>query len=63
VLVVALGGGVARADNLERAYTAAVRQLAHGAGVARPDGYIWAYDSAQLLRFAALDRDLTRNSR
>jgi hypothetical protein len=60
VLVVALGGGVARADNLERAYTAAVRQLAHGAGVARPDGYIWAYDSAQLLRFAALDRDLTR---
>jgi hypothetical protein len=52
--------GAARADTLERAYTAAVRQMAHGAGVARPDGYIWAYDSAQLLRFAAVDRDLTR---
>jgi hypothetical protein len=50
----------ARADDLERAYTAAVRAMAHGAGVARPDGYIWAYDSAQLLRFAAVDKDLTR---
>jgi hypothetical protein len=49
-----------RADELERAYTAAVRSMAHGAGVARPDGYIWAYDSAQLLRFAAVDHDLTR---
>jgi hypothetical protein len=34
--------------------------MAHGAGVARPDGYVWAYDSAQLLRFAAVDADLTR---
>ncbi len=53
-------GAVARADPLERAYTNAVRKMAHGAGVARPDGYTWAYDSAQLLRFAAVDRDLTR---
>jgi len=58
--VAALGSGVARADTLERSYTAAVRQMAHGAGVARPDGFIWAYDSAQLMRFAAVDRDLTR---
>lgn len=50
----------ARADTLERAYTEAVRKMAHGAGVVRPDGYIWAYDSAQLLRFAAVDADLTR---
>ena len=50
----------ARADPLERAYTDAVRKMAHGAGVARADGYTWAYDSAQLLRFAAVDRDLTR---
>lgn len=49
-----------RADTLERAYTDAVRKMAHGAGVARPDGFIWAYDSAQLLRFAAVDADLTR---
>jgi hypothetical protein len=48
------------ADSLERAYTDAVRKMAHGAGIARPDGYIWAYDSAQLLRFAAIDADLTR---
>jgi hypothetical protein len=58
--VVGACSGVARADELERAYTAAVRQLAHGPGVARADGFIWAYDSAQLLRFAAVDRDLTR---
>lgn len=61
LLVLALaGGGTARADTLERAYTAAVRQMAHGVGVVRADGFIWAYDSAQLLRFAAVDRDLTR---
>ncbi len=60
MLAFALAGGVARADVLERAYTAAVRHMAHGAGVARADGFIWAYDSAQLLRFAAVDRDLTR---
>ena len=48
------------ADPLERAYTDAVRKMGHGAGVARADGYIWAYDSAQLLRFAAIDADLTR---
>jgi hypothetical protein len=53
-------GTAVRADPLERAYTDAVRKMAHGAGVARPDGYIWAYDSAQLLRFAAIDADLTR---
>jgi hypothetical protein len=50
----------ARADTLERAYTDAIRKMAHGAGVARTDGYIWAYDSAQLLRFAAIDADLSR---
>jgi len=53
-------GTLARADTLERAYTDAVRKMAHGAGVVRPDGYMWAYDSAQLLRFAAVDADLTR---
>jgi hypothetical protein len=50
----------ARADTLERAYTDAVRKMAHGAGVTRSDGFIWAYDSAQMLRFAAIDADLTR---
>jgi len=60
VLLIALGSGVARADALERAYTAAARQMAQGVGVMRADGFIWAYDSAQLLRFAAVDRDLTR---
>jgi len=59
-VAVALVATAARADTLERDYTTAVRAMAHGAGVARPDGYIWAYDSAQLLRFAAVDRDLTR---
>lgn len=34
--------------------------MAHGSGVARADGFTWAYDSAQLLRFAAVDHDLTR---
>jgi hypothetical protein len=60
LLFVALCGGVAQADTLERAYTDAARQMAHGSGVARADGYTWAYDSAQLLRFAAVDKDLTR---
>jgi hypothetical protein len=59
-LIIAIAALPARADNLERAYTDAVRKMAHGAGVARPDGFIWAYDSAQLLRFAAVDSDLTR---
>ena len=63
-LVIALAGATgalpAHADNLERAYTAAVRKMAHGAGVARADGFVWAYDSAQLVRFAAVDADLTR---
>jgi hypothetical protein len=49
-----------RADPLERAYTALVRTMAHGYGVPRADGYVWAYDSAQLLLFAAVDEDLTR---
>ncbi len=62
VLALVLGVTVlaASADPLERAYTDAVRKMAHGAGVARADGFIWAYDSAQLLRFAAVDADLTR---
>jgi hypothetical protein len=34
--------------------------MAHGSGIVRADGFIWAYDAAQLLRFAAIDRDLTR---
>jgi len=59
-LVLVLIAPAVRADTLERAYTDAIRKMAHGAGVARTDGYIWAYDSAQLLRFAAVDRDLTR---
>jgi hypothetical protein len=52
--------GIARADALERAYTAVARQMAHGTGVVRADGYVWAYDAAQLMRFSAVDRDLTR---
>jgi hypothetical protein len=55
-----LANTAAQADGLERAYTDAVRKMAQGVGVARADGYIWAYDSAQLLRFAAVDADLTR---
>jgi hypothetical protein len=51
---------VRAADSLERAYTDVARKMATGAGVTRHDGYIWAYDSAQLLRFAAIDADLTR---
>jgi len=61
VLLVLSGSGVARADDaLERAYTDVVRRMAHGAGAPRSDGYVSAYDSAQLLRFAAIDDDRTR---
>jgi hypothetical protein len=59
-LALVLVAPAVRADTLERAYTDAIRKMAHGAGVARADGYIWAYDSSQLLRFAAVDHDLTR---
>ena len=58
--LVLLAAVPAQPDTLERAYTDVVRKMAHGAGVARPDGYIWAYDSTQLLRFAAIDADRTR---
>ncbi len=60
VLLAFAATGSARADALERAYTAVVRQMAQGIGPLRADGYVWAYDAAQLLRFAAVDRDLTR---